>query len=373
MIKRSKVSFQWAWQTILILLLILLLGWLLREFTGIDLLGIGGEVTDIVTGEWIAVYFTQPLYPDNPALHTGSVDLRLVDLIDSAQEQVDVAAYQLNLPTVTDALLRAYQRGVPVRLVTDGEYEDEEMVGRLRQAGVPVTVRPTSERSMHNKFVVVDNTWVWTGSWNLTVNCTYRNNNNAVLIVSSHLAQNYATEFEELLNGQFGPTSPQNTPYPNVTIEMPEKGVRLLVETYFAPEDKVASHLIPALSGARHSVRFMAFSFTSDPIAGALIELAQRGVFVEGVLETRQSDTPYSEYQPLQNAGIPVWLDGNPYLLHHKVFIIDEQTVVVGSYNFSSSAENDNDENLLIIHDPQVARAFLAEYERVRQQAQNAP
>jgi phosphatidylserine/phosphatidylglycerophosphate/cardiolipin synthase-like enzyme len=359
----------WTWRSILLLVLFFLLVWLLREFAGIDLLG-GNEITDTVTGEWIAVYFTSPRYPDDPALHTGGVDLHLVDLIDAAQQQVDVAAYQLNLPTVTDALLRAHRRGVRVRLVTDGEYEDEEMVARLRRAGVPITVRPKDGGIMHNKFIVVDGTWVWTGSWNLTENCTYRNNNNAVLIASRHLAEDYATEFEELFNGRFGPTSPKNTPYPTVVIEMPEKSLRVPVEVYFAPEDKVASHLIPVLSGARRSVRFMAFSFTSQDIADALIDLARRGVSVEGVVEGRSTEAAYGQYTSLKEAGIPVWKDGNPYLLHHKVFIVDEEIVVLGSYNFTGNAEKDNDENLLIIHSPEVARAFLGEYGRIWQQAE---
>jgi len=368
--KRRTQTVNWTWRSILLLILFLLLAWALREFAGIDLLGGGEGITDTVAGDWIAVYFTTPHYPDDPALRTGSVDLHLVDLIDRAQRRVDVAAYQLNLPTVTDALLRAHRRGVQVRLVTDGEYEDEEMVGRLRRAGVPVTVRPKDGGIMHNKFVVVDDTWVWTGSWNLTENCTYRNNNNAVLITSPHLAADYATEFEELFNGQFGPTSPKNTPYPSVVIEVPEKSLQVPVEVYFAPEDKVASHLIPVLSAARESVRFMAFSFTSSDIADALISLARRGVSVEGVVEERSADAAYGQYSRLEEAGIPVWKDGNPYLLHPKVFIVDGETVVLGSYNFSGNAEKDNDENLLIIHNAEVAQAFLEEYGRVWQQAE---
>lgn len=368
MSRKRSGRVEWTWRSILLLVMFLLLAWLLREYAGIDLLG-GDEVIDTATSDWIAVYFTTPRYPDDPALHTGSIDLHLVNLIDSAQRQVDAAAYELDIPTVTDALLRAHRRGVQVRLVTDGEYEDEEMVARLRQTGVPVTVRPKGGGIMHNKFVVVDGSWVWTGSWNFTKNCTYRNNNNAVLIASPHLAENYATEFEELFGGKFGPTSPKNTPYPTLMIEVPEKSLQVLVEVYFAPEDKVASHLIPVLSRARQSVHFMAFSFTSRDIADTLIKLARRGVSVEGVVETRGSDTVYAQYSWLKEAGIPVWKDGNPYLLHHKVFIVDGAIVVLGSYNFSGNAEKDNDENLLIIHDPEVATRFVAEFERVYEQA----
>jgi phosphatidylserine/phosphatidylglycerophosphate/cardiolipin synthase-like enzyme len=153
-------------------------------------------------------------------------------------------------------------------------------------------------------------------------------------------------------------------------IEVPEKSLRVPLEVYFAPEDKVASRLIPVLSAARESVRFMAFSFTSSDIADALIRLARRGVSVEGVVEGRSADAAYGQYDRLKKAGIPVWKDGNPYLLHHKVFIVDGETVVLGSYNFSGNAEKDNDENLLIIHNAEVAQAFLGEYGRVWQQAE---
>lgn len=361
---------EWTWRTIILLVVFLLLGWLLWEFAGVDLLGRSGGITETVTGDWIAIYFTTPQYSGSTTSSTGSVDRRLVDLIDIAQKRVDVAAYQLNLATVTDALLRAHRRGVQVRLVTDAEHEDEEMVGRLRSAGVPVTVRPRDGGIMHNKFVVVDDAWVWTGSWNLTHSCTYWNNNNAVLIASRHLNENYATEFDELFNGYFGPTSPRNTPHPAMVIEVPEKSVRAPLEVYFAPEDQVARHLLPVLSGARRNVRFMAFAFTSQSIADTLIELARRGVSVEGIIEERNLDIPLSQYNRLKEAGIPVWKDGNPYYMHHKVFIVDDEVVVLGSYNFTGNAERSNDENLLVIYNAEVARAFLSEYDRVRQQAQ---
>ncbi|MCS7283225.1 MAG: phospholipase D-like domain-containing protein [Anaerolineae bacterium] len=369
MAKRRRTSAQitWTWRGLLLLILFLLLAWALREWAGIDLLG--GEAGETVSTDWIAIHFTTPLYPDDPALHTGSIDLRLVDLIDAAQQEVNVAAFQLNLPTVTDALLRAHRRGVRVRLVTDGEYADEEMVKQLQRAGVPVTIRPEGGGLMHNKFVVVDGAWVWTGSWNLTENCTYRNNNNAVLIASRTLAANYNTEFEELFAGKFGPTSPANTPTPSFLIEVPEKGIRVPVEVYFAPEDEVASHLIPLLRSARQSVRFLAFSFTSSSIADTLIDLHRRGISVQGVVERRGSEDSYAQYGRLREAGIQVLQDGNPYIMHHKVFIVDDAAVALGSYNFTGSAEKSNDENLLILHSPEVAAAYRAEFERIWGQA----
>ncbi|HBY08896.1 MAG TPA: phospholipase, partial [Chloroflexi bacterium] len=115
---------------------------------------------------------------------------------------------------------------------------------------------------------------------------------------------------------------------------------------------------------------FLAFSFTSDPIAGALLERAAAGVEVAGVFEESQYHANTGgEFDRLAAAGLDVRLDGNPNNMHHKVFIIDGKIVVTGSYNFSRSAEERNDENTLIIHNPEIAAQYLVEFERVFQKA----
>jgi|YNPBryantNP2012_1023418.scaffolds.fasta_scaffold15585_2 phosphatidylserine/phosphatidylglycerophosphate/cardiolipin synthase-like enzyme len=351
------------WQSLLILSL--LLPWTLTacvESAGHPM------VREAVSGDYIRVYFTAPQAGDGHEARDGGIDFYLVSVIDSAQQSVDVAAYDLDLETVAEALIRAQERGVTVRLVTDESNADEEAIASLRQAGIPVVARPESSGGiMHDKFVVVDGQWIWTGSWNLTYNCTYRNNNNAVLIASRNLAEDYHTEFEEMFAGQFGASSPANTPHPRLTIA--SDGVEVAqIEVYFAPEDGVAQHVIDEISAAESSVRLMAFQFTSTPIADALIAQMERGVEVEGVFEARSVEDEYNLYGLLLDHGAQIWTDGNPYLLHHKVMIIDDHTVILGSYNFSNNAERNNDENLLIIHDPQVAAAFIAEYDRVLQQ-----
>ncbi|MDI7275211.1 MAG: phospholipase D family protein, partial [Anaerolineae bacterium] len=192
-------------------------------------------------------------------------------------------------------------------------------------------------------------------------------NNNAILIRSADLARNYQAEFAEMFEqGQFGPRSPRNTPLPEVTVD------GALIETYFSPEDRPADEVLSEVAGARRSIRFMAFSFTDQALAQAMIERARAGVEVSGVIERRGSETEYGQLRPLREAGIAVLTDGNPYVMHHKVIVIDEETVITGSYNFSQSAARDNDENVLIIHSADVARLYLEEFERVRQRAASA-
>jgi phosphatidylserine/phosphatidylglycerophosphate/cardiolipin synthase-like enzyme len=140
------------------------------------------------------------------------------------------------------------------------------------------------------------------------------------------------------------------------------------VSVYFAPEDNVIEHLVELIDGAQTSVRFMAFSFTENVLGAAVLRAGERGIDIAGVFETTGSLTEYSEMRPLFCAGMDVRQDGNPFILHHKVMIIDSETVVVGSFNFSGNATESNDENLVVIQDPTIAAQYLVEYERIYNQ-----
>lgn len=365
----------------------------ISQLTGVDILGVMNTATPVATVSPLAtrpggtpvasapgavsaltfpqgvgaakdfwqVYFTQPSGSSDASTYVGGIDLALAAALDRAQTSIDIAAYEFNNPVLTQAVLNARARGVRVRVVTDNEDGLGDANTTLRQleaARIPIV---TDQRSalMHNKFVIIDSTEVWTGSWNYTINDTYRNNNNALVLRSQRAVQNYQAEFDEMFTeGQFGPTSRANTPSTTFT----QNGVQ--ISTYFAPEDDVVDAMVEAINGAQESVRFMAFSFTLDEVAQALLERAVSGVEVTGIFERTGSETQFSELRPMFCAGLDVRQDGNPYILHHKVFIIDSETVVTGSFNFSSNATNSNDENLVIIRDPDLAAQYEAEYNR---------
>jgi phosphatidylserine/phosphatidylglycerophosphate/cardiolipin synthase-like enzyme len=320
------------------------------------------------SGAWYQLYFTTPTYPDKPATRQETILQALLAIINSAQTSLDVAIYELNLDPIGDALLAARERGVNVRLVTDSDsLAEDKTLMRLQQATLPM-VADNRQPIMHNKFVVVDDLAVWTGSWNFTSNDTFRNNNNAIYLWSPEIAHNYSDEFAEMFSQKFfGPTSLSRTANPRVQLG------NSIVETCFAPEDKCADQLIVLLRRAQHSIRFMAFSFTQAGIGQAVIDRAKAGVIVQGVMETRGSETQASQLQRMKRQKLDVWADGNPYTLHHKVFIIDEQIVTLGSFNFTDNANQSNDENMLIIQNSDIAQQFLAEFQRVYTQAQNPP
>jgi len=320
---------------------------------------------------WYDIYFTTPRYPDKPDYHQGGLDTQLVAFINSAQKTIDIAIYDFDLENVANALAEAAGRGVRVRMVTDSDTLTNEnskvqkAFDILKQAKIPI-VDDQRGPIMHNKFVIVDGRAVWTGSWNFTDGDTYRLNNNAIKIFSDQLAQNYTAEFEKMfVQRSFGPSKPAGGTEALVTLQ----GVP--IENYFAPEDGVADKITARLAQAKQSIHFLAFSFTSDPIGSAMLARAKAGVSVAGVFETTGSETQFSEYGKMRKAKLDVLQDGNPYVMHHKVIIIDGRTVIFGSFNFSNNADKDNDENLLIIDDPVLAQSFEAEFQRMREVALN--
>jgi phosphatidylserine/phosphatidylglycerophosphate/cardiolipin synthase-like enzyme len=311
-------------------------------------------------GFW-QVYFTAPTGSRDPSTYTGGIDTILVNAINGVQRTLDIAAFEWNLQSVTNAVLAARQRGVQVRIVGDDEHnvnDSTSLIGQLISAGIPV-VSDNRSAFMHNKFMIMDSTSVLTGSWNFTINDTYRNNNNAIYLRSRQAVANYQAEFNEMFVDQrFGPRSPSQTPNSSFT----QDGIP--IQVYFAPEDQVLPAIISALNSARSTIRFMTFSFTEDSIGQAILGRASAGVGVQGIFETTGSETQFSELTPLFCAGLQVRQDGNPFTLHHKVFIIDNTTVVTGSFNISANATTSNDENLVIISDPDLAAQYVTEFNR---------
>ena len=323
-------------------------------------------VSDVSSGSsWYNLYFTDPDLTAGIDSPSGGIPVKLVAAFDAALQTIDLAVYEFDLTMVSDALLRAHQRGVRVRVVADTDSLLEPPVVALIGAGLPV-IDDQRDAIMHDKFAVIDGSIVWTGSMNYTFSDAYRNNNNVIEIISPRLADNYTAEFEEMfLRRDFGSGPSDPTPHPTLTLN------GILIENYFSPDDGVAAHIESLLASAKFSVYFMAFSFTRSDFSDALIAKARSAVVVQGVFETRQIEAGVdAAWQALTAAGLPVRKDGNRYNLHHKVFIVDQATVVLGSYNFSRNAEENNDENVLIIHSPEIAAAYLAEWQKVWDAAQ---
>jgi phosphatidylserine/phosphatidylglycerophosphate/cardiolipin synthase-like enzyme len=312
---------------------------------------------------WYRVYFTDPT---GPAAETfrGGPDAALAAAIEQARLSVEVATDDFDLWSLRDALIAAHQRGVVVRVVAENDNLSEPELQALVQAGIPV-LGDRREGLMHDKFVIIDRWEVWAGSMNFTLSGAYKSNNNLIRLRSPQLAENYLAEFAEMfVDDRFGPGSPANTPYPSLSVEGTP------IETYFSPDDGTAQELIRLIQGAQESIYFLAYSFTSDDIASAILTRAQAGVEVAGVFdESQYQSNAGTEFERMLENGLDVRLDGNPRSMHHKVIIIDDRIVITGSYNFSNSAETRNDENTLVIHNADIAALYSAEFNEVFQLA----
>jgi phosphatidylserine/phosphatidylglycerophosphate/cardiolipin synthase-like enzyme len=319
---------------------------------------VAGPLVEPVDG-WLEIYFTNPDAP-NASDYKNGPDKALAAAIDSARLTVDVAVYNLNLWSIRNALLDAHARGVVVRVVAESDNLDGREFQDLMDAGIEV-LGDRREGLMHDKFVIIDRAEVWIGSMNFTLSGAYEENNNLIRIRSQAIAGNYLFEFDEMfVEDLFGPDIRAVTPDPEVTVE------GTVVEIYFSPDDGVQPRLVELLEAAQESIHFLAFSFTADPLGETMRGRAAAGVTVSGVMEAEQvASNSGTEYDPFLQAGLDVLLDGNTDLMHHKVIIIDERIVVTGSYNYSSSAEERNDENLVIFHNPEVAQVFMDEFWRV--------
>ncbi len=141
-------------------------------------------------------------------------------------------------------------------------------------------------------------------------------------------------------------------------------------QVYFSPQGGATEAVVGAIDRAQRSIYLQAYSFTSAPIAKALLAAHKRGVKVEAILDKSNRTAKYSAADFLQHAGIPTYIDAAHAIAHNKVMIIDEELVITGSFNFTKAAEVNNAENLLLLRDRDLAARYLENYRRHREHSE---
>ncbi len=142
------------------------------------------------------------------------------------------------------------------------------------------------------------------------------------------------------------------------------------VQAAFSPWDDVEGVVVAALNAARRQVLVQAYSFTSRPIASALIAARRRGIDVQITADREQTfNGESSKIADLEAAGIPVFLEVRYASAHNKVMVIDagfaDSAVITGSYNWTWSAQNRNAENILVVRrNPALTGLFAANWHR---------
>jgi phosphatidylserine/phosphatidylglycerophosphate/cardiolipin synthase-like enzyme len=324
------------------------------------------------SGGWWQVYFVTPRqitdtlaqsYSLNglpPALMGGSITEKLIQHIDSAKKTIHIASFETDLNDVAKALIRAKGRGVDVddeNGIAADTKPGHGQFAMLKKAGIQV-IDDGRGALMHDKFWLFDGQTVWTGSTNITVSGMFEQNNNVIVIDSPQLTAIYERQFNDMWAGKFNAKSPSTVDQQKITIQGSK------IQILFSPEDKAVNNILPFIQSARKSIRFLAFTFTQDQLGKAMLDASKNGVQVSGVFESTGSDSQYSQMTPLYCAKIPVRQDGNPAFLHHKVIIVDEQIVITGSLNFTDNADQNNNENVIIVDNPDIARLYTEEFNR---------
>ena len=349
---------------ILVVILVVVLGWIIIR----SLIKVGAFPTigatpspkaNPVSGNPLQVYFMQAPGQGCVPGEQPVIEAVLRDLT-AAQSQVHLAMYSFTINEISEALAQAKERGVRVELVMESDNMDSSAVKQMTKDGIPIHGDKV-DSLMHDKFLVIDEHIVWTGSMNMTYTSLCEDLNNAVRIEDPSLATKYEEEFDEMfIQGLFSRQSLEDPGVMPAVIDSRSLGV------YFSPEDHVQQQILDMIGIAQSSIEFLGYSFTADPLAEALIEKSQQGVEVRGVMDAVSAASNIgTEYDRFRQAGLDVHLASTVGAMHHKVIIIDGQMVMLGSYNFTRSAEENNDENFLIIHDPDMAIAFQAEFERI--------
>ena len=134
-------------------------------------------------------------------------------------------------------------------------------------------------------------------------------------------------------------------------------------QVYFSPRGGATSAIVQAIDNAKSTVLVQAYSFTSQPIAEAIVRAHERGVKVQVLLDKSQRTQKYTAAHFLVQGGIPVLIDASHAIAHNKVIIIDNTIVVTGSFNFTKAAENRNAENLLLLQSKELAGLYAENWQ----------
>ena len=286
--------------------------------------------------------------------------------MDRAQSTLDICVYNASDATIATAINDAYNRGVSVRYIADDDVVNS-MLSSLNP-NIPIVYRdPVPAGIMHNKFIIVDansanNAWVMSGSTNWTnPNNLFNDYNNLIFIQDQAIAKAYTLEFEEMWGGTFGTHKTNNTPHKFIVDGKD-------VEVYFSPSDQTTSKILEVINDVDYTLEFGLLGFTRDDLGQAVIDMHNSfGTNVRGIIE--DVNTTGSEFAALIAAGVNVKSHmGISYAFHHKYAIADadvtlsDPTVLTGSHNWSSNAENNSDENTIIIHDHTIANIYLQEF-----------
>ena len=308
----------------------------------------------------------------------NSLEEELIGFINQAKESLDISVQELDSEAIAQAILNASRREkasnpeqkLNIRIILEESYQLDEMYEENRQiymellrAGIRARLDYNSN-IMHDKFIIRDynreDEAVWLGSVNFTTTGTHANYNNAVVIRNHEIAKAYMDEFREQWSGQFGKRFDETPAAQPVDIG------GISVQPLFAPDNNPENAIVDLINDASRSIRFMIFTFSqSSQIDDAILAKLGQDISVCGIFDKIQAKQQWTPDNNLLQNGAKIRWDSMPGKLHHKLLILDDETVVLGSLNFTKPANEENDENIVIIKDPGIASYVTEEFKRI--------
>ena len=135
------------------------------------------------------------------------------------------------------------------------------------------------------------------------------------------------------------------------------------IQVFFSPNGGCTEAVVENVGKAKSNILVQAYSFTSSPIAKALVDASKRGVKVQVILDKSQRTEKYSGADFLLHEGVPTFIDAKHAIAHNKIMVIDSHTILTGSFNFTKAAESSNAENLLVIQDSELAKKYTVNWQ----------
>ncbi|MCX8082828.1 MAG: phospholipase D-like domain-containing protein [bacterium] len=289
----------------------------------------------------IFFFFLQMVFSKNlPALYftpNSKTDKILLSLIENAKSSVYIAGYSISSGKMIELIKKNKER-IVIKVLTERDYKNlpKNIVKVYQKSGL-----------FHPKFITVDGISVLIGSGNFTDDGLHLHHNHFLLIQDPKIAEFFNKKFLAWW---------QDTPFEEVYEDS-------IYRIYFSPDTDCESIIVNELSKARDTIHFAHYRFTSEKIARAIILKKFTGVKVYGIMDASGIE-PYSFFYPLSYYGCKLKKSNLAGLLHDKLFIIDGETVITGSYNPTTSAKK-NTECLIIIKDKKTAEKLLTEWKKL--------
>jgi phosphatidylserine/phosphatidylglycerophosphate/cardiolipin synthase-like enzyme len=268
----------------------------------------------------------------------------LLKEVEKSEKYIYMSLYDIDNDEFYNQILKKADEGVDIKIVTEENNKNyySEKLDRNEKIDL---IYDDNYRLMHNKFIIIDGYLLITGSTNLSENGLNYNNNNLLFIYNNEITENYMLEFEEqFYDKEFGKKGDSEKVFEKIKLMNGE------ISTYFTPDENYQKIILDYIKNAEKEIKVMIFTFTDSKIAQALADAYKRGVDVKVITETFQAGSRWSVYGDFQN-DFPFILDKNYKTFHHKILLIDDKHILTGSYNFTKSALENNDENAVIISD----------------------